>query len=211
MRIAGGKANSQSGNITGAASSGWNDAHLGNGPGPIDSREGDGQGGTPTAGLHKPSEVSGEPNPVAGTAAEAGDAGSRGGTRASQGRKRGGEADSSSHHKSHRGEDVVLEASVELGGDDAARAAKLQKEQAIAIWAARNAQAIFGDESSRAIAGQLYAHKVQAVVQRAREIGVDPRAEDGRELVELAPEDFTTWVNTVLEPAEKAADETRGL
>jgi hypothetical protein len=105
----------------------------------------------------------------------------------------------------------VREASVELAGDDAARAEKLQKEQAIAMWAARNAQSIFGDESSRAIAGQLYAHKVQVVVQRAREIGVDPRAEDGRELVELAPEDFTKWVHEVLGPAERGTDEAKDL
>ncbi len=212
VRISGGKASSQGSNFTGAASSGWNAAPLDDGSGHLGGCTGGEQGEAPTTGLLGPSEVSGEPSQAAEAAAGAeNDPASRNGARPGQGRKRGGDADACSHQKSHRGEDIVLETSVETGGDDAARAAQLQKEQEIAIWAARNAQAIFGDESSRAIAGQLYAHKVQAVVQRARELGVDPRAEDGRELLELAPEDFTKWVQAVLEPAEKGAAEAREL
>ncbi len=212
VRITGNRANLQSSNSTGAASSGWNAAPLDNGSGQLGDRVGGEQGDTTTTGARKPNVPSGDPNPAAEAAAGADTGtGAQGGDRAGQGRKRSGEDDASSHHKSHRGDDIVREASVELAGDDAARAAQLQKEQAIAMWAARNAQSIFGDESSRAIAGQLYAHKVQVVVQRAREIGVDPRAEDGRELVELAPEDFTKWVHEVLEPAERGTDEAKDL
>ncbi len=97
------------------------------------------------------------------------------------------------------------------GGDDAARARKLQQEQAVAVWAATNAQSIFGDATSRAIAGQLYAHKVQLVERRAREVGLDPKAEDGKSLVDLAPEDFAAWVKDVLEPAEREANEAKEL
>ncbi len=135
----------------------------------------------------------------------------RGGVRNSQGRKREGDEGENDRCKSHRGEDEVQDVSVELGGDDAARAAQLQKEQAIAIWAARNAQSIFGDNTSRAIAGQLYAHKVKLVEQRAVAVGVVAKARDGRDLVELAPEEFTEWVQAVLEPAEKEIGEAKDL
>ncbi len=212
VRIAGGRAHLQGSNPTGAASSGWNAAPLENGSGLPGERAGREHGGATTREPRQPSEPGGESNQTAETAAGTGtDTGTRGDTRPGNGRKRGGDAETSTHHKSHRGDDVAIETSVELSGDDAARAAQLQKEQAIAMWAARNAQAIFGDESSRAIAGQLYTSKVQAVVQRAREIGVDPKAEDGKELVELAPEDFTKWIQTVLEPAEKGAAEASEL
>jgi hypothetical protein len=99
---------------------------------------------------------------------------------------------------------------VELGGDDTARAQKLQQEQQIAIWAARNAQSMFGDAASRASAGQLYAHKVQLVEKRANEIGLAPQVE-GKHLIDLAPEEFTAWVNDVLVPAEKEAREAKDL
>ncbi len=212
VRVSGGSSNMQGSNSTGAASSGCNAAPLDNGSGHLGGGAGCEQGEASTREPRKPIEVGGESNQAAEAASGAdADAGPRGGARPGQGRKRGGEAEAGTHQKSHRGDDVALEVSVELAGDDAARAAQLQKEQAIAVWAARNAQAIFGDESSRAIAGQLYAHKVQAVVQRAREVGVDPKADDGRELVELAPEDFTKWIQTVLEPAEKGAAETNEL
>jgi hypothetical protein len=121
-----------------------------------------------------------------------------------QGRKRGSDEENDEPPKSLRAEDDTQGTSVELGGDDARRALKLQQEQAVAIWAARNAQSIFGDDVSRGIAGQLFAHKVQLVEARAREVGVEPRA-DGKSLVDLDPEAFMAWVHDVLEPAEKAA------
>jgi hypothetical protein len=115
------------------------------------------------------------------------------------------------HPKFHRGEDVVQETSMGSEGDDAARAQQLLHEQAVAVWAAKNAQSMFGDDTSRAIAGQLYAHKVQLVERRARDVGVVPRTDDGRSLVELAPEDFTEWVRKYLEPAEREARESKEL
>ncbi len=42
-------------------------------------------------------------------------------------------------------------------------------------------------------------------------MGVVAKAKDGRDLVELAPEEFTEWVQAELEPAEKEASETKEL
>ncbi len=80
---------------------------------------------------------------------------SRRGRETAKGREEGVEQPS---NKSHRGHDLGEETSVEACGDDAARAAKLQKEQQAAIEAAQAANATFGDETSMHIAGQLYAH-----------------------------------------------------
>ncbi len=112
--------------------------------------------------------------------------------------------------KSHRGDDDVQMVSVEGGGDDAARAAKLRQEQEAAIEAARQAGATFGDEASAHIAGQLYAHKVQLVVERAKAAGVEPTSE-GKSLIELAPHEFNAWVQHTLAPADRAAAENKEL
>ncbi len=106
--------------------------------------------------------------------------------------------------KSHRGEDELVAVSVEAAGDDRARAAKLKQEQDAAIAAAREAGASFGDEASVQIAGQLYAHKVQLVADRAKAAGVEPSCE-GRPLIGLAPQELNKWVQAVLDPAEAAA------
>ncbi len=91
-----------------------------------------------------------------------------------------------------------------MGSDDLARARKLYEEQSLAIEAARQANAEFGDEQSRQIAGQLYAHKVDLVRARAEAVGVRPMLGD-KQLIELAPQDFTAWIKEHLEPAEAAA------
>ncbi len=108
--------------------------------------------------------------------------------------------------KFHRGQDMEVEASVETSCDDAARAAKLHKEQQAAIDAAREANATFGDETSMHIAGQLYAHKVELVRARAQAIGIVPTCE-GRQLIELQPDDLNRWVREVLAPAESKKKE----
>ncbi len=105
--------------------------------------------------------------------------------------------------KSHRGEDDPQMQSVEADGDDMRRALKLKEEQDAAIAAARDANASFGDQASMQIAGQLYAHKVDLVRQRAAAIGVEPMA-DGTPLIGLAPERLNAWVKEVLAPAEAA-------
>ncbi len=114
--------------------------------------------------------------------------------------------------KSHRGHDLpAAVASADVGSDDAARARKLYEEQALAIEAARQANAEFGDEQSRQIAGQLYAHKVDLVRARAEAVGVRPVAGD-RQLIELAPQEFTMWIKQHFEPAEAAAAaEAKGM
>ncbi len=112
--------------------------------------------------------------------------------------------------KSHRGHDEVGSQSVEAEGDDYKRALKLREEQAIAAAAAIECNAIFGDERSRQIAGQLYEHKVGLVESRAIALGVQPTA-GGRQLLELSPEELAEWIRTTLEPAERASKEDKDL
>jgi hypothetical protein len=112
--------------------------------------------------------------------------------------------------KSHRGHDETSPQSVETEGDDHRRAIKLREEQAIAAAAAIECNAIFGDERSRQIAGQLYEHKVGLVESRAIALGVQPTA-GGKQLLELSPEELADWIRTTLEPAERAAKEEREL
>ncbi len=112
--------------------------------------------------------------------------------------------------KSHRGEDEEIVVSVEAAGDDNARAAKLKQEQDAAIAAAREAGATFGDDVSVQIAGQLYAHKVQIVADRAKAAGVEP-SRDGKPLIGLAPQELNEWVQAVLAPAEAEAREGKDL
>ncbi len=100
--------------------------------------------------------------------------------------------------------------SVEGEGDDQMRARKLQQEQALMAAAAAEANATFGDERSRQIAGQLYAHKVELVKARAETAGIVPRVGD-KALIELSPEEFGQWVKEKLEPAEREAQESKEL
>ncbi len=128
-----------------------------------------------------------------------GGAGSSRGRPSTRGRD---ELDDQPPSKFHRGHDMEVEVSVEASGDDAARAAKLQQEQQAAVEAAKEANATFGDEKSMLIAGQLYAHKVELVRARAQAVGIPPSSE-GKQLIELQPDDLNRWVREVLAPAEK--------
>ncbi len=111
-------------------------------------------------------------------------------------------------NKSHRGHDINGEVSVAVEGvcDDAARALKLMGEQEAAIRAAQAANATFGDDVSMQIAGQLYAHKVQLAVERAKAAGVQPEV-GGVQLIQLPPDAFNKWIQEVLTPAEVARGE----
>ncbi len=109
-------------------------------------------------------------------------------------------------NKSHRGHDVVTATAAGGGGDDAARAIQLKREQDAIIQATLAARASFGDEATMHIAGQLYAQKVAALVARAKAAGVDPTAE-GRELIQLTPEELNKWVECALKPAEGKEEE----
>ncbi len=214
IRQVGQKGRMQVQDSAGAASSGCGDTQGGKPSAPTQRGGGaDGGGGNAVVGggqVPPPAEGGLAPVVSGEHAAKNGDDARDGGKPGKPRRREDGE-EGNPHPKSHRGEDEIQESSVELGGDDAARAQKLMQEQAVAIWAARNAQSIFGDDTSRAIAGQLYAHKVQLVERRAHDVGVVPKTEDGKSLVDLAPEDFTAWVQKVLEPAEKEAKETKEL
>ncbi len=112
--------------------------------------------------------------------------------------------------KSHRGEDEEVVVSVDAAGDDAARAAKLKQEQDAAIAAAREVGATFGDDASVQIAGQLYAHKVQLLAERAKAAGIEPSC-DGKPLIGLSPHDLNKWVQGVLAPAEANGKEGMDL
>ncbi len=106
--------------------------------------------------------------------------------------------------KSHRGSGGDGGEPGQVGEDDAQRAERLRQEQAIAMAAALEANAVFGDEKSRQIAGQLYAHQVDMAKRRAEKVGV-PVVIGGKQLIELSPEDFGDWVRSALEPAEAGA------
>jgi hypothetical protein len=107
-------------------------------------------------------------------------------------------------NKSRRGQDDCTVQAVDVAGDDYRRALKLREEQAIAAAAAIECQAVFGDERSRQIAGQLFEHKVGLIKSRAAELGLAPTA-GGRQLIELSPEELAAWIRENLEPAERAA------
>ncbi len=125
-------------------------------------------------------------------------------------RRRGGDMeDDTTRSKSHRGEDEQELQSVEASGDDHRRALKLMEEQAIAAAAAIECQAVFGDERSRQIAGQLFEHKVDLLNTRAAELGISATL-GGRKLIQLTPEELSDWIRTVLEPAEGAAKGASG-
>ncbi len=125
-------------------------------------------------------------------------------TRAGVRRREGCQQDDAARNKSHRGHDDERVQSVEAEGDDYRRALKLREEQAIAAAAAIESQAVFGDEKSRQIAGQLYEHKVGLLRARAAELGLAPTS-GGRQLIELTPEELAEWMRRVLEPAERTA------
>ncbi len=106
-------------------------------------------------------------------------------------------------HKSHRGHDIPVDAVADAIESDAQRAERLRQEQDAAVAAAVQANAVFGDDKSRQIAGQLYAHQVEMAKKRAEKVNV-PVEIGGKQLIELSPEEFGDWVRCALEPAEAA-------
>jgi cell division septation protein DedD len=104
-------------------------------------------------------------------------------------------------NKSHRGNDDTALPAVEDDADDVARALRLQREQEAVIQATVAANASCGDAASLHIAGQLYACKVDALKERAKVAGIAPTAE-GKELIQLTPEELNAWVAATLKPAE---------
>ncbi len=111
--------------------------------------------------------------------------------------------------KSHRGHDIPVDEVADACEGDAQRAERLRQEQAAAVAAAVEANATLGDDKSRQIAGQLYAHQVEMAKKRAEKVRV-PVEVGGKQLIELSPEDFGEWVRKALEPAEAAARASQG-
>ncbi len=108
-------------------------------------------------------------------------------------------------NKSHRGHDQDELPHVESAGDDAARALRLKHEQDALVQATVAARASFGDNTAMQIAGQLYAQKVEALRERAKAAGVDTAVE-GREILQLTPEELNMWIDGTLKPAECKGD-----
>jgi hypothetical protein len=194
------------------ASGRWKNNNRGGGAAGGAEGHGDLRGGGAAVGQSATAPGAAASDPVArgGTIAEGVPAAAAGGAKPAA-RAREDDSDSSRPaNKSHRGEDDATAQSVEGSADDLLRAQKLQEEQRIAIQAAQEAQARFGDETSMHIAGQLYAHKISLAADRARAIGVSTMV-DGKQLIELAPEAFSAWVQNVLNPAEAEAKEAKEL
>ncbi len=88
---------------------------------------------------------------------------------------------------------------------DRRRAAELQQQQQQAIAAQQASHEAgaggFGSEAAQAAAAHQFVVVVCRAVERARKVGVEPRA-DGKELVELSPSALKQWM------ADKLGDES---
>ncbi len=138
-----------------------------------------------------------------------GEAGQASGKGRAAGMVRPREEDDGPCPKSHRGHDILVDDVADADEGDDRRAERLRQEQAAAMAAAVEANAVFGDEKSRQIAGQLYAHQVEMAKRRAEKVNV-PVEVGGKQLIELSPEDFGEWVRSALEPAEAGARVSQG-
>ncbi len=80
---------------------------------------------------------------------------------------------------------------------DRQRAAELMQQQQMAIAAQQASHEAgaggFGSQAAQSAAAQQFLADVCKAVDRARKLGVDPRA-DGKELVELSPMELNQWV-----------------
>ncbi len=81
---------------------------------------------------------------------------------------------------------------------DARRAEELRKqlEQASAAQEQfyRDGKGGFGSEAALSVAAQSFVLQVQRVQAQAGEMGIEPRAQDGRTLLELSPAELEQWV-----------------
>ncbi len=157
-----------------------------------------GKGGIAGATSRSPGEV-----PTSASQKEGDQASGKGRTSGCTRPREGGETP---HPKSHRGHDIADRNDLGDEGDDIQRAERLHREQAAAVAAAQEANAVFGDDKSRQIAGQIYAQQVDAARRRAEKVG-QPTTVEGKSLIELSPEQLGDWVRATLEPAEAAARE----
>ncbi len=85
----------------------------------------------------------------------------------------------------------------ERAAADARRARELQQqlERAAAVQerSYRDGQGGFGSEAALSAAAQSFVLQVQKVQAQAGEMGVEPRAEDGRTLLQLSPAELDQW------------------
>ncbi len=99
----------------------------------------------------------------------------------------------------HRRQQTEAEAREE---DDKRRAAELRQQEQIAIaaqCASHDAGAGgFGSDVALSMAAQRFVADVQKATRRAQEAGVEPKADDGRELLQLTPSELRQWAEDKL-------------
>ncbi len=100
----------------------------------------------------------------------------------------------------HRRRQTEAEAAgEERAATDARRAWELQRqlEQASAAQerSYRDGNGGFGSEVALSVAAQGFVLQVQRVQAQAGEMGVEPRAEDGRTLLQLSPAELNQWAH----------------
>jgi hypothetical protein len=78
------------------------------------------------------------------------------------------------------------------------RAAELLQQEQLAVAAQRASHEAgaggFGSHTALSVAAQRFVTEVQKATEQARRAGVEPRTSDGRELLELTPQELTKWV-----------------
>ncbi len=99
--------------------------------------------------------------------------------------------------KHRRRQSEAEAAEEERAATDARRARELQRqlEQASAAQerSYREGHGGFGSEAALSAAAQAFVLQVQRVQAQAGEMGVEPRAEDGRTLLQLSPAELDQW------------------
>ncbi len=91
---------------------------------------------------------------------------------------------------------------------DRKRAAELRQQEQLAVAAQRASHEAgaggFGSDTALSMAAQKFVTEVQKATEQAHKAGVDPKAGDGRELLELTPSELKKWVT------DNLGDETNG-
>ncbi len=118
---------------------------------------------------------------------------------ASAGNKRGADEPADDDAKSAVRQKTEAEAREEA---DRRKAAELLQQQGAAIAAQQASHEAgeggFGSQAAQSAAAQQFLKDVCTAVERARHLGIEPKA-DGKELVELSPMELTQWVSKHLD------------
>jgi hypothetical protein len=104
----------------------------------------------------------------------------------------------------HRRRQTETEAKEEeRNASDARRAQELRRqlEQATAAQeqSYRDGNGGFGSEAALSMAAQSFVLEVQRAQAQASELGIEPRAQDGRYLLQLSPAELKQWIQDNLD------------